>query len=1048
MRGQLLRGLAEAASVAASLTKIAVEASRSGSASAGASAQRSTAAASKTVRSTPRPWSTQRPAQAEQQQQRYEDASLEQDVAVEQHELIDESISSSNARRNIFSGEPVQMRTVTPEPTPEPVPVVPPPASLVQEKQVQSAPAPALAPSPPSAPESELRVESSPSPAAATPAPEPAPPRPKLAPKPVTVAEVPPAPPLSPSEPKPSVAPSPSTTSASADADADAVAKADEYDPENIPRAAPLRAAKVPSSRLGRLMHYGSLGAGLAWGAAGSFLSGGGAGSSGGNAFIGEANLRRLVDKLSTMRGAALKMGQFMSIQDSNMLPPELEEVLLRVQNSANYMPEWQMEKVMTEDLGPDWRSHFDQFSPIPFAAASIGQVHSAILSSSHPSPLAGQKVAVKIQFPGIKQSIASDLSYLSTLLTASALLPKGLFLESTIKTMRGELEDECDYEREAEMGRRFARLLEAAAPSSIEGVMQFCVPRVVDELCTGRVLTTEMMKGRPLTQASRYDQERRNRIATSILRLCLQELFHFRLMQTDPNWSNFLLNERTNELELLDFGATREYSAEFIEQWFALLSAAVRGDRESCLEWSHRIGYLTGAESEGMLEAHLSSMLLLAEPFSASSPSPYAFTNQTITARVRSHIPLMLRERKTPPPKETYSLNRKLSGAFLLCARLGADVRCREVWEEVAGSYKPLSALRSGSPASGWSAAGARGFHTTAAASASAPFPSASAARSMDSSRPSSMLAGAKTRRRFDGLAQAPHGRASSSSSLTGAGSGQGAGAGALEGGFATAADDDDGPPARRLDLRSEWSRQHQQRLGLERQQRSHRSSTLDEGLAQLEIPRDPVGVESSSSHTAPVVSGKGAAEARMKIALGQEEGPAAAATTTTAVQEEEEVVVAAGGAGPKPVLIRDVLVPRKPPPPGPEDCCMSGCAHCTYDVYADAIQEYIAELGRARDALVGLVPALGEGEWAEAEALGIKRPSASSGGPAQPRGGRSGGGGGGANDEAEAEAEREVDEAVRAVEDPTLRAFLDMERRMKKKAREREREREMRRA
>ncbi|KAK0525379.1 hypothetical protein OC842_005523, partial [Tilletia horrida] len=113
--------------------------------------------------------------------------------------------------------------------------------------------------------------------------------------------------------------------------------------------------------------------------------------------------------------------------------------------------------------------------------------------------------------------------------------------------------------------------------------------------------------------------------------------------------------------------------------------------------------------------------------------------------------------------------------------------------------------------------------------------------------------------------------------------------------------------------------------------------------------------------------------------------------------------------------------------------------CAHCTYDMYADAIQEYIAELGRARDALVGLVPALGEDEWAEAEALGIKRPSASSGGPAQPRGGRSGGGG--ANDEAEAEAVRAVDEAVRAVEDPTLRAFLDMERRMKKKARERER-------
>ncbi|KAE8226064.1 hypothetical protein CF326_g7762 [Tilletia indica] len=142
----------------------------------------------------------------------------------------------------------------------------------------------------------------------------------------------------------PPAAPAPAPTATDEDED---------YDPETTPCLTPLRAAKEPSSRLGRLMHYGSLVARLAWGAAGQHIS---PSSCSGyeNAFIGEAHLRRLVEKLSTMRGAVLKMGHFMSIQDSNMFPPELEEVLLRVQNSANFMPKWQMEKAMHEDLRPD----------------------------------------------------------------------------------------------------------------------------------------------------------------------------------------------------------------------------------------------------------------------------------------------------------------------------------------------------------------------------------------------------------------------------------------------------------------------------------------------------------------------------------------------------------------------------------------------------------------------------------------------------------------------------------------------------------------------
>ncbi|ELQ32474.1 hypothetical protein OOU_Y34scaffold01141g1, partial [Pyricularia oryzae Y34] len=125
-------------------------------------------------------------------------------------------------------------------------------------------------------------------------------------------------------------------------------------------------------------------------------------------------------------------------------------------------------------------------------------------------------------------------------------------------------------------MGRRFRAILHDSR--------EFEVPKVVEGLCTSKVLTTEMMRGRPLSMASRYPQATRDRIAQSILNLSLSELFRFRLMQTDPNWSNFLYNERTGKIQLIDFGATREYSKEFMDNWLQMLQAAVASDYDSCL--------------------------------------------------------------------------------------------------------------------------------------------------------------------------------------------------------------------------------------------------------------------------------------------------------------------------------------------------------------------------------------------------------------------------------------------------------------------------------
>ncbi|KAG2048581.1 ABC1-domain-containing protein [Suillus hirtellus] len=452
-----------------------------------------------------------------------------------------------------------------------------------------------------------------------------------------------------------------------------------------------LQSSKVPSSRLGRLFHYGGLAASLSYGAASELLRRSTTSHANDTqpVMLTEANITRLVSKLSQMRGAALKLGQFMSIQDTHLLPPEVDKIFRRVQDSAHYMPDWQMQQVLCTSLGESWADNFTSFDRIPFAAASIGQVHHAVLAQSQsPSGDDGQHVAVKIQFPNIANSIANDLGYVKMILTAGSLLPRGLFLDRTIQVMKDELADECDYSREASFLERYR------SPDCLGADARFRVPWVWPG-STERVLVMEHVEGVSIGDAiiGGLPQEERNEIASRIIELCLRELFQFRLMQTDPNFTNFLWDSRAQQLSLVDFGATREYTKEFMDSWLHLLQAAASEDRIACAEWSQKLGYLTGEENEVMLNAHVSSMVLLATPFKPTTSQPFAFGPGTpwadITAQIRDFIPVMLKHRLTPPPRETYSLNRKLSGAFLLASRLRAVVDTKKLWDQVTEPYK-----------------------------------------------------------------------------------------------------------------------------------------------------------------------------------------------------------------------------------------------------------------------------------------------------------------------------------------------------------------------
>lgn len=454
-----------------------------------------------------------------------------------------------------------------------------------------------------------------------------------------------------------------------------------------------MKESRVPASRLGRLWEYSGLATSMAFGAVGEGLRRVTGGGAGGSLMLSAGNMERLVAKLSRMRGAALKMGQMISFQgkcirtitvktlkndepDIKMLPAPIHDVLQRVQDSADYMPAFQRDRVLEDNLGGNWRHLFSSFDDIPIAAASIGQVHRAVLAST------GQEVAVKVQYPGVAGSIDSDLNNLSVLLTASRLLPKGLYLDKTIANARTELGWECDYFREAECATRFKTLLADETDT-------FTVPAIIPEASGKTVLTAEMLRGVGVTKLKNLSQDTKDWIGTQILRLCLREICEFQFMQTDPNWTNFLYNSQTGKLELLDFGASREFPLVFVTPYIGVLKAASENNHHAIRDLSVRLGYLTGSESAAMLNAHIDSVLTLAEPFREDGPDVYDFEDQTITDRVRNLIPVMIRERMAPPPEETYSLHRKLSGAFLMCAKLGSKVRCKEMFGKAVREFE-----------------------------------------------------------------------------------------------------------------------------------------------------------------------------------------------------------------------------------------------------------------------------------------------------------------------------------------------------------------------
>jgi predicted unusual protein kinase regulating ubiquinone biosynthesis (AarF/ABC1/UbiB family) len=428
----------------------------------------------------------------------------------------------------------------------------------------------------------------------------------------------------------------------------------------------------VPSGRLSRLGQFGRLAGGLAGGvvAEGTRRLAAGERPALRDLLLTPGNFAKVADRLSELRGAAMKLGQMISLDAGDMLPPELTAILARLRDNAHHMPPAQLRDVLNAEWGADWRRRFARFDATPIASASIGQVHRA---TTHD----GRTLAIKVQYPGVRESIDADVDNVATLLRVSGMMPAGLDLAPLLEEAKRQLREETDYRREGAQMARFARLL-AGAP-------EYVVPELDEALTGDRVLAMSFVAGRPIETLDEAPQEARDAAARALIALALRELFTFGVMQTDPNFANYRYQPETGRIVLLDFGATRDIEPETADGYRRLLAAGMAGDRDAVREAAVAEGFVNAAAADGH-RAEVDAMIDVVVR-EMTRAGPFDFGDRGFVADLRDGGMGIAADKATwhLPPAATLFVQRKISGTALLAARLKARVDVRALVDEIA---------------------------------------------------------------------------------------------------------------------------------------------------------------------------------------------------------------------------------------------------------------------------------------------------------------------------------------------------------------------------
>jgi predicted unusual protein kinase regulating ubiquinone biosynthesis (AarF/ABC1/UbiB family) len=345
---------------------------------------------------------------------------------------------------------------------------------------------------------------------------------------------------------------------------------------------------KIPTSRVRRTAAVGRLAASEAVKQFGTRAANVGRGDEASRAALEKRQLetaKQIVAALGTMKGAAMKFGQVLSFLDVGFVAEEHREEfqreLAKLRDSAPTVSFKQMKRVIEDDLQEKISGVFQEFDEEPIAAASIGQVYRATL-------LDGREVAVKVQYPGVAAAVRADIQNLDMIMRLFKRMTPGLDVKALASEIRERIEEELDYELEAQNQRALARIF--------RGHPFIAVPQVISELSRERVLVSEFVEGVGFEELKGYPQAERNRIGEIVFRFFLGCMYRHRQFSGDPHPGNFLLLA-DGRVAFLDFGLFKRIEAEPLEMELAAQRAVSEGDAPGLHKLLAESGFLPEPE-------------------------------------------------------------------------------------------------------------------------------------------------------------------------------------------------------------------------------------------------------------------------------------------------------------------------------------------------------------------------------------------------------------------------------------------------------------------
>ena len=400
------------------------------------------------------------------------------------------------------------------------------------------------------------------------------------------------------------------------------------------------------------------------------------------NSEFSRREARRFVAELGRLKGTYVKIGQMFALLGEHFLPPVLTEALHELGGQTEPLPWESVTPVLEADLGV--RLADIELEKEAFAAASLAQVHRGRIRAS------GEDIACKIQYPGLAEVIDGDFDAVVRMLKLARWLPAGRGMDDWLASMRTYLHHEIDYAREA----RFAEAIGEHVAALGEGGAVFKVPQVHREFCSGRVLALEYVDGLSVNDpvVARLSLARRNQLAQAMLELFFIELYDWGLLQTDPNFGNYLVqpSPEGDRIALLDFGSTLECDEDFLYHLRRVIAAGLEEDQEVLVDGLIGLGCLQpDAKAEGR-KLFAEFCLHLLEPLREPGRLPkellnrrgeYRWADSKLMQRAGKMAAATTTSRHfTTPSRDFAMIARKLTGVFTFIAVLGAEFNGHEL--------------------------------------------------------------------------------------------------------------------------------------------------------------------------------------------------------------------------------------------------------------------------------------------------------------------------------------------------------------------------------